>query len=451
MLGSCQKEIEPNIHADENFKFNQEGWFNRNNYETKDMLAAKLAKNLAASMEINEVRRFIKDQIKDKNDGLNAFIFQYVSDKPISYNNSANQRVSTTFGQLITGSEGNSPTNLRAGDTFLDSLKKFYPTLHISIPDINENLGKDWDSEEILDVAYMPDKFAFEIESMEVFTPEGEEYSMSPYAEPDRNLLVVGPNYKIVAVSNKEIASLSSNRSKSPRICPLVLEPAYKDEQFTYYEAKPYYDCIYEDPIGGGGGYGDDDDDGYVDPDLCVLTANRWTDVRKEHMSGFKYRSIDKFRYYHGTVGDIKRHMLYVLYASIDEVGPTAVIKTYTPNRGDLRKFNLFAPSRTKWYETNTEIQTWDYEDHGDTYTYYWIIDGTGATTERTLTHSTKISAEIVDGLGIDQTNSGSVKVTTKDDDVVLGNAKVEFCDDSEAGTRYNTGDSFEFEVKQMD
>jgi hypothetical protein len=449
-LVSCQKEIDPVLEND--FSKNTEGWFDKSSYTFKDELASKLAKNLSSSLKHNEVRDFIRKEISGKDDGLNGVIFQYIKDKPISYQNSNNERVITTFGRLVSQDVSDAQSNLRSADLFLDSLNKFYPTLHIAIPDIKENLGQDWDGSNELDVAYMPDKFAYEIESLEVFSSDGEEYSMSPYSEPDENLIVVGPNYKIVAISNEEIEALTNGRSASPRICPIMLEAAYKDSEYSYYAAQPYYDCIYGDPFpGGGGGGDDDDDDGYVDPDLCALTADRWTNNRKEHMTGFRYRSISKFRYYHGTIGDIKRHMLYVLYSDIDDLGPTAVIKTYTPSRGDLRDFNLFKPSTTRWYSTNTEIQTWDYKDHGDTYTYYWYIEGTGNTTERSLSHSTKISAEIVDGLGVDQTRSGSVKVTSKDDDQLLGNAKVEFCDDSNDGTKYNTGDSFEFQVKQLD
>ena len=125
-------------------------------------------------------------------------------------------------------------------------------------------------------------------------------------------------------------------------------------------------------------------------------------------------------------------------------------MKTFTPSRSDLRDYSLFRTSETKWYTVNQEIQTWDYMEHGDTYTYHWIIEGTGNTTTTNLSHSSGFDAEIIDGLDINEKRSGSVTVVSKDDDEGLGNAKVEFCDESISGSIYSTGDAFDFEVKQL-
>ena len=131
-------------------------------------------------MDMNEVRDFIKQEISGKDDGMNSVIFQNIVDKPIAINNGSNQRIATTFGRLIASNADQSNLNARTTDSFLDSLKRLYPTLHVAIPDIDEHLGQNWDSSNPLDVLYHPDLYAFEIEKLEVFTPEGDTYSLSP-------------------------------------------------------------------------------------------------------------------------------------------------------------------------------------------------------------------------------------------------------------------------------
>jgi len=251
-------------------------------------------------------------------------------------------------------------------------------------------------------------------------------------AATDGNIMVVGPNYKIVAVSKEEIEALKSERSESVRLCPVMLQATFENEHFAYYDAQEYYTCQFDGPIripiddggngGGGSGGDDDDDDGYNDPDLCVLTAHRWTNNDKEHMMGFQYRSIDAFREYHGRWGSIRPHRLTVVYGDMDNNGFTDAKKVFTPSRSDLRKVRL-GSNTTKWYSTDSEIQTWDYRDHGDAYKYHWSTIGTGAESTISIAHSTKVSALLFEDLTVNQGLTGTFTITSTDKDREMGEA----------------------------
>lgn len=188
ILSSCDNELEEEFqNLDE---INKEGWFSVDTYEEKDKLGAKLANNLAKAMEIPEVREFIKEETKGKNDGLNATIFQMSKNRQISYTNEENQRVVRTFGQIISNPKG-SNLNERKSENFLDSLNKLYPNLHVALPDTDGNLAEDWNAETPLKVAYVPDKFGYEIESMQAFDMDGNEYALDPLSNPEELIVAV--------------------------------------------------------------------------------------------------------------------------------------------------------------------------------------------------------------------------------------------------------------------
>lgn len=445
---SCNNEVEEEFNNVENI--NNEGWFNKDSYKEKDKLGAKLARNLAKAMEYPEVRKFLKEETAGKEDGLNATIFRFSQDKQISYTNNESQRVVRTLGQIISNPTRANQNERKAND-FLDSLNKLYPNLHIAIPDTDGNLAENWNADVPLKVAYVPDKFGYEIESIQAFDMDGNEFTLDPLSNPKELIVAVGPNYKITPIPNEEISNLNqgSNNNRM-RICPLLIEPVHQDEQFTYYDSQQLSDCQYQDPLPGGGGTTDpdDDDDGYSDPNACAADANRWTDNTEEYLTQFRYPNIAVFRDVNGVLGDTKPIELTIVWGELDTESSMAEKKVYYLTRNQLRNYSVFG-STTKWYKANTRIRVWDYKNEGDTYMYDWNARGTGNETTRGISFTTGFEASLIEILSLDQELEISHEVKVTDSDRYLGRSSVDYCHESTTEFLYDTGNSIEFKVKQ--
>lgn len=420
--------------------------FNPDEYEAKDVLASRFAKNLAKSMLIPEINEFIRNEISGKDDGLNAAIFQTVRDKPLN-SKSELARGGSTFGEILENVGNESISHVERIKTLglLDSLKLLYPTLHIAIPDFETISASSWDGVSPLRVAYMPDKFAFEIDYIEIFDQEGNVGKFNHMEESEELIIVIGPNYKVIPRSHSE--SNTHERTNIDGDCFDEVQPFYSDDMYSYYDARLVDDCnnnggpsypLPPPPLPGN------------DPNQeCEETMPRWTSNRKEMLVSFRYEDINKFREYHGSLGDTKPHVAVFAYGNYSNQQFASETLKFHPSRSDLRNYSIFG-STTKDYVINHVLIRWDYKVMGDRWKTNWEVEGSGATTTVKLGSSTSFKAQLMEELETNRTISGEYTYSSKDNSRGLGERLIEYCNQSPAfnGTEdISFGDHFRIKI----
>lgn len=448
LIQSCSTEEIDNIVEKE---ASESELFNFHDDKIKDQLGRRFAKNLSLAMQYPEIREFIRKETLNGDEDIHSVIFQTIKDKNV--NSKGSQfRGNLTFGELIENVGTDGKINGRTGSSgtgLLDSLKALYPTLHIELPDLDSFQATNWDGKDPLKVAYAPDEFAFNLDYIEAYDIEGKQYLLDPINDPDEPVIVVGHNRRTYAIELSELGKISTENNRLES-CYISNDPYYQDDMYAYYDMIMIDDCQYGGGFDdGSGSVGTGDDDTYNDPEDCISKSRRWTYNGKEQLVRFKYKDIDKFRYYHGWSGTPYKHVVTIIIGDIDSEHFSKTTRAYHPSRGDLRTLKTFSSNETKWYYVNEDLIVWDYKVSGDKWKYYWELEKSGDKITREVSASSKFSAKFLDFLSVDRTLGGSVKVESTDENAILQDSFVEYCDNTLTGTIYSLGDHFEFEVKQ--
>jgi len=121
--------------------------------------------------------------------------------------------------------------------------------------------------------------------------------------------------------------------------------------------------------------------------------------------------------------------------------GVSKLTKVFAGARGAWRECGfLWTNCKTIWYNTNTEIVTWDKNVYGDAMHYVWYERDGGGTRTETIKWTSKIGS-----IPVEFTDSRVVNI----EDDVLGESIVEYCDNTQGeGYTYQT-DALFFKVGQ--
>jgi len=125
----------------------------------------------------------------------------------------------------------------------------------------------------------------------------------------------------------------------------------------------------------------------------------------------------------------------------------TKLTKIFTGKDRDFRKDPVFGPKELLWFDMNSTIVTWTEGEYGNKMLYNWIEMDSGE--EQTI--STTFSSSYKQGNNtITVQHTATIKTTDKDDQ--LGEAIIEYCDNTEGeGEEYDTGNKVFFFVRQKD
>lgn len=352
---------------------------------------------------------------------------------------------SVSFGELFLDGKQKKKLNSVAKtkgslDDILDSVRVLFPTMIVSIPDLGNSNLEDWEGDNNLKVAYLPEGLAKDIDFMPAFDKDGNMTKLDAVNPPDELVIVVSNDHTLYTVSNDDLKTALNN-------CYQEVRPVFQDESYSYFDGQAIDDCSGIGAGSGGGSGGSsggnngsdsgsdfNSDDTFNDPSECPPTVYRWRKNGEEYIKSFRYNTIGEFRDVHGWSGKTKRHRLNLIRTVWGESEANVISRTFRPTRGDLRYLNAFGPNGVRWYEFTLPLKfgTWHYRKHGDTWLFDWTVIGSGDVTERTVGISSGFKAKLLGFLEVNRTLTLQKKVTSTDSDRFLGNKEIDFCHETQ-------------------
>lgn len=391
-----------------------------------DQLTAQLGTGLLYATQYPEVRVLLKKTIEQTFDGdYNIMLVQIQNELITIDRNRRTDRI--TFGELIVeGIEKASPDGVGSGSVdaqgFIQRINAEKPLIQFSLPLLENQHPTDWNAEsDQLPVVVVPE--VIQNNKVPVFNPDGTDQLLSTEEEPEALVLIIRQNERVVAVPKNQ--ALFETPGGVGLDCDGFMETGSHD----YHMGDTYHDCT-NPGSGTGGGTGG------TEPTGC----DRDNDSRKDQLYQAKFTSISNYRWARDgwLNGQIE---MQVMITYVQNGSPQTITKLFRHNENDYRYCNIF-DCDPRWKDFLSEIFTWDKNAHGDNMKYTWMeYDGTGGSVSSTIT------IPITTGT---TTTTLSTTVTTNVDDLPLGEALVEYCDNTEGvGTTYNTG-ILEFRVRQQ-
>ncbi len=196
----------------------------------KTAMADKLAQMLAGSMDIAEVRQFVKAEASKQFDGDYDILFDKMKNKEleISQANARGNPLRQSFIDVLAGTPKGKRYYASTGElqAFIDSLQVLYPLIQVSIPQLEHDSAENWNIEthEPL-VAFVPSEHdETTTQFITAYDSKGKSYQLDAQNEPDRLVIVVSENERLIVVPNTSSAnSRKTNTTSNLTIGPIEL------------------------------------------------------------------------------------------------------------------------------------------------------------------------------------------------------------------------------------
>jgi hypothetical protein len=235
------------------------------------------------------------------------------------------------------------------------------------------------------------------------------------------------------------VTAIPKGNNASNRIldCPILAGAIYENDYNTYYYTEDVYDsqnlCI---------GCGGPVDGAPVNP-----TCDRDNNSGKDRLNRLKFNSMDLFREVNEWFDGGQEIEVTIIFA-IPNGNISSLKKFYTGSDSDFKACGLFNCETQWFYLGNTEIVTWEPATYGNAMLYVWLEKDSGDPIELSNAFSSTFPSS---SGGPSTTVSTTVKQTITDEDDELGQAIVEYCDQTSGeGYEYNSsGARMRFNVRQ--
>lgn len=178
---------------------------------------------------------------------------------------------------------------------------------------------------------------------------------------------------------------------------------------------------------------------------VCGYQADRDVNASKDYLHKFKladcatYKGIKEFL----IEGKYLEFRIDIVFANANGA-ISSVKKTKTIHKNDVKEGGfLKSCKKTIWYDFSPDIDViyWDDETYGDAMKYVWSEEDSGVEIKIPITIKSKFKL-----FGQEFEVSGGIELKFKDKDDLLGEAVVDYCDNTDgSGTMYNTGDVYFF------
>jgi len=174
----------------------------------KDEALSQLSVNLASSFENSNVKAFIKNKSLELIDGDYNFLVAMNHSETIESSNTGSRSKNLLFSEVLAG-KNSSASNARVlDDSFIEDLLKEFPLLQVAVPELESLSVENWDVEnEDPLVAYVPETIVDD--KIEAYDKEGNVHYLSASEEPDRLVIVISENERIMALPRATGARLS--------------------------------------------------------------------------------------------------------------------------------------------------------------------------------------------------------------------------------------------------
>lgn len=231
-LNSCQKNEIPE----------PESPYEKN--EKQDELAHAFGKLLASSLKEKSIRDFVKTEASAQFDGDYDILFAMSRDKEIKMENG---RGTMTFASAIVGAEANKRTDISEYDLLLAELAFEYPTMQISVPELEDESAETWDTgNETPLVAILNSDFdEHSTQFVTAYNEFGETFLLNVNEEPENLVIVISQSESVLAFK-KPLDPYSTN------LRSLCEQPTsiYSTDSFNYYydgDIMEYNSCLLYD------------------------------------------------------------------------------------------------------------------------------------------------------------------------------------------------------------
>jgi hypothetical protein len=382
----------------------------------KDQLAAKVAKNIAESVDDPEVINFLRTKATERLDGDYNFLIEFNRNESIGTNSRDINKRTRSFGSIIAGIELTSKRTENVED-LLDSIAKIHPLLQVYMPELSDEIDFSQDQDYL--VAFVPS--AIQNDIVPAYDKDGNYFELNANDPPTRPVIVISENERILA--------FPKNQNVSSRIldCPIIAEAVFENEQNIYYLREDVLESNNICVIGGGGGTIG------TGPGSGCERDNR---TSKEKFYRFKLKSMTIFDQIKDQwiSGDLEFEVT-VTIAPLNGT-PFPVTKVFYLNNSDVRDCGVFK-CNPEWVYQSAEIITWNRSIYGDRMMYVWSEYDPGTTQTQNFSFSNSYKL----GDGNTTTNNASFSITTTDATDKLGSSVVEYCDGiGSDGFLYDTG-----------
>jgi hypothetical protein len=394
----------------------------------KDELASKVAKNIAASLKDPSVLDFMNEKAKLQFDGDLNFLIENTKDESLNTGFDDVNKRSRSFGSIVSGVNLSDKRVSGTVDGFLDSIARFHPLLQVFVPEFSEENFRIQGTDYL--VAYIPRKIENGI--IPAYDKDGNYHELSSTERPEIPVIVIKENERVTAIPK------GNNASNRVLDCPILAEAIYENDYNSYYYTEDVYDsqnlCI------GGGGTGGG---GPIEGSSCDRNLNSG----KDRLNRLKFNSMQDFRDVNEWFDGGQEIEVTITFA-ISNGNISSLKKFWTGSDSDFKDCGLFNCNTQWFYLGNAEIVTWTLSTYGDAMLYVWIEKDPGDPIELSNTFSSTFPGT---GGAPGSTFSTTVKQTITDEDDELGEAIVEYCDQTTGeGYEYNSGvGRIRFNVKQ--
>jgi hypothetical protein len=213
------------------------------NLSVHDKMAVDLAKSVARSVDLEPVRKFLKDEAALRFDGDYDILLQEVRHKPVADLSAAGRGTSLTFGEVLFGAapdHAGRTAQGATGQTLLDSLGAMYPLMQIAIPELRSQTVEDWDvAKQKPLVAVMPEDYQEgKTKTLRAYDADGRVHMVDAENEPDKLVIVISHNERLIAVPR---GSGPPDRGRTNSGC---MVPHFSSETHDYF-------WIYDPACGG--------------------------------------------------------------------------------------------------------------------------------------------------------------------------------------------------------
>jgi len=400
----------------------------------KDRLSIRFTQGLNNILKFPEIRNELKNAFVSRFDGDYNILFEQIKNKSVKINQEGLTRY-TTFGKLLLESldvpannDSRNPLSSSRKMTLLDSLAEYYPLLQVALPELSNLNAENWNSEyDELPIAIVTENIINN--EIPVVYSTGQTGTLSVTEEPESLVLVVSQNERVIALPRDDTDNYSiSNIGLDCEGDAFMQSNLYR---FVYLD--DYYNAQNECSVPGSPGGGTN-----VQPSSC----DRDTNPSKDELTRMMFISTNAMREAADQWIGGEMEIKIVITLGTKTGSAQTLTKMYFGKRTDFRHCGIFNCD-TRWVNLNHEIVTWDKSEYGNKMFYmFYEYDGTGTT------ETTSVSFPIeINGTTFTINNT----VTTKSDDLPLGESVVEYCDNTDGeGYTYRAG-VVDFQVSQKD